>query len=247
MKQSTLNMIEQAMEFNVAVQEDNLHLQERKNHILALIREINDLQVRSSFESIDPCYQSQKKAIGLEVLDMIECSIVDLDKQVSYPHFLQVEDKDAIMYNYSTIWNMMTCFREMLGSLAQLSHQNLSYEQLREQFISGNEMNLMLTNTHISDADYVSMNVPQPKVQSAATAEMDKDHLNDASKFLNSMINHDVLTKLADVKYEISAKMASDPEDAIRSAHFISQMIMAIKNSILLMKNYHAATLNELQ
>ena len=247
MKQSTLDMIENAMEFNVAVQEDNLHLQERKNRLLALNRELGDLQVRSSFEAIDPNLLSQKNAIGLEVLDMLECSIVDLDKQVSYPHFMTVEDKSAIMYNYSTIWNMMTCFREMLGSLAQLGNQNISYEELKEQFLASNEMNLMLTNTQISDSDYISMNVPHPKVQSTISADMNKEHLNDAGKFLNSMIDSDILSQLANTKYEITAKLESNREDAIKSAHFIAQMIMAIKNSILLMKNYHAATLNELQ
>ena len=126
MKQSTLAIIDDAMEFNVEVQEDNLHLQEMKNHLLQLDREDKDNQTRSSFESVETNSTAVNNQISLEVLGMIDSGIADLDKQINYPHFLEVRDKSAIMYNYSTIWNMATCFREMLGSLAQLGSMYLS-------------------------------------------------------------------------------------------------------------------------
>ena len=251
MKQSTIDMIDDAMAFNVEVQEDNLNLQEMKQHLLQMSHDLN--------MSLDPAMEAMKvyqeymdpnclrKRISMELLSMIDSSIVDLDKTINYPHFVEVEDNSAIMYNIHTIENMKTSIREMLNSISNLGNSGITYTTMKNKFIEDNEMNLLLTGTRISDEDYVEMNIPQPKYQSTEEAGMTKDNLNNCGKLLNTIIDQELLQKLSKTKYEISAKMALAPDDAVKSAHFIAQMIMATKNAILLMKNYHNATLNELQ
>jgi len=246
MKQSTLDILDAAMEFNVAVQEDHLNLQEMKYHLLQFNQSIDTLKTKSSYESVDVNFNAMMNKISMELLSMIDGSIADLDKQINYPHFLEVEDKTAIMYHHDTIWNMATCFREMLASIAHYGCSDINYKELKNKFMEENEMNMLLTNTMISDEDYVEMNIPQPKMQCTSDAGMTKDGLNECGKMLNCIVCQDILKELAATKYEVSAKMTSDREDAIKSAHFIAQIVMAIKNGIMLLQNYHNATLNEL-
>lgn len=254
MKQSTLDLIDDAMAFNIEVQEDNLNLQEMKYHLLQMSTKLNGysentlnpaLFVTKSYEEYtNP--NSLRKQISMELLNMIDSSIVDLDKKINYPHFLTLDEQSAIMYNVNTIENIRESLREMLTSIGELGNEGITYVAMKNKFIEDNELNLILTGTHISDEDYVEMNIPQPRMQSTTTAGMDKNSLNNSSKLLNSIVDQDILKALGKTKYEISAKMAIAPDDAIKSAHFIAQVVMAIKNAAFLMKNYYNATLNEL-
>ena len=246
MKQTTIDMLDSAMALNVEIQEDNLNLQEMKQHLLQLCRQEEILTTRSSFESISENPDNIKNHISMELLSMIDSGIADLDKKYNYPHFTEVQDQETVTYNAGTIWNMCTCFRSMLSSLGNLGKQDLSYEEFRQAFLDNNQINLLLTRMSISDEDYVEANIPQPKKQSLTDADMSKDNLNASGKALNSIVTDEILKNLAETKYEISAKMEKNQVDAIKSAHFVSQVTMAIKNAILLMKNYHEAALNEL-
>ena len=246
MKQSTIDIIDAAMAFNVSVQEDNLNLQEIKYDLLQMSRNLDALKSKSSFESVEFNEQAILNKISMELLSMIDSSIVDLDKKMNYPHFLDIDNALSIMYNAGTIVNIVSCLRSMLTNLVKLGNETISYEELRDRFLKENELDIVLTNTHISDEDYVEMNIPQPKLQSIIDANMDKDKLNTCSKILNSVVDSNTLKELNKVKYELSSKFATNRTDAIKSAHFIAQVTMAIKNAILLMQNYHNATLNEL-
>ena len=234
------------MALNVEIQEDNLNLQEMKQHLLQLCRQEEILTTRSSFESISENPDNIKNYISMELLSMIDGSIADLDKKYDYPHFTKIQDQETILYNAGTIWNMCTCFRSMLHSIGDLGKQSLGYETLRQTFIDNNQVNLLLTSTNISNEDYVEINIPQPKKQSLTDADMSKDNLNASGKALNSIVTDEILKNLAETKYAISVMMDTNQSDAIKSAHFIAQITMAIKNAILLMKNYHDAALNEL-
>ena len=177
---------------------------------------------------------------------MIDSSITDLNKQYRYAHFVEVPKKQAVMYNAGAIWNMCTCFRSMLTSLGKIGNEDLSYKEIRQKFIDENEIDIMITNMHISNEDYVEVNLAQPKYQSLHEADMSKDNLNAASKALNNVVTSDIISTLANTKYEVSSKLSKDKIDAIKTAHFIAQVTMAIKNALLLMKNYHNAAINEL-
>lgn len=246
MKQTTIDMLDSAMALNVEIQEDNLNLQEMKQHLLQMNQELNNTDIRKSFENIDINTTAIQNQISLELLSMIDGSVADLNKQYRYAHFAEIPDKSAIMYNAGTIWNMCTCFRSMLSSLGKIGNEDLSYKEMRQKFINENEIDIMITNTNISDEDYVEVNLAQPKYQSLYDADMSKDNLNAASKALNNVVTHDIIANLTNTKYRVSSKLSEDKVDAIKTAHFIAQVTMAIKNALLLMKNYHNATLNEL-
>ena len=278
MKQTTFDIIDQAMGFNVEIQDDNLNLQASKGNLLRMSREmdriatilnsvtdknakeygtvlqIQGLEAYSDEDSkvqlqnkLKEQYKSLETDISRKMLYMYNCGLADLNRKFNFTHFTDTVDKSAIMFNYYTVENLSTSFTNMLQSLSELGNSDLSYEDLREKFMNDNELDLLFTGTEISDEDYVTINPPQPRYQSTKDAELDKEHLNGMGKLLNSIATDDVMQKLAHAKYNYSARLLENRNDAIKSSHFISQMLMAIKNATLLLKNYNVATLNELQ
>ena len=77
MKQTTIDMLDSAMALNVEIQEDNLNLQEMKQHLLQLCKSVS----HSGLESIYENRVTIKNQISLELLSMIDSGIADLDKK----------------------------------------------------------------------------------------------------------------------------------------------------------------------
>ena len=91
------------------------------------------------------------------------------------------------------------------------------------------------------------MNIPCPKNQSIEDAELTTDKVNEMNAMLNRIVSSENLKDLTAIKYSISNRLSKeDKTDAIKSIHFISQIVMAIKNSIITMQNYQKAFINEL-
>lgn len=278
MKQTTIDIIDRAMEFNTEIQEDNLNLQTQCGEMLRMCREmdriatvnakvtdqnaaelgkmceVTSLESYSAAEKktqLQSCLKNQYKSIeadlAREMQYMINCSLADLNRPFDFLHFSEVTKKDAILFNYYTVESMSTCFSQMLQSLGYLGNQNVSYEEFKKRFMVENDLNLLLTGTTISDEDYVTIDIPQPRYQSTESAELDKEHLNAMGKLLNSIASEGLMKQLASAKYNFNSRLSTNRIDTIKTAHFFAQMIMAIKNSILLMKNYNTAALNELQ
>lgn len=298
MKDSTINLLNNAMEFNTEVQEDNLNLQEQCDYLCNYVQElqsyiqlskdikriegtknatsicdrcvdqlnnstiVNDvvkqsLEQYSSLETLErPTYlynklntynKSSIDYIAKSLLNMLECSIADLDKKVSYPKVCNLTNKETVVYNYNAIDNITTTLSEMLSSICKLGCENLTYTQLRKKFADINDMNIAITNTYISTHDYTVMNIPCPKNQSIEDAELTTDKVNEMNAMLNRIVSSENLKDLTAIKYSISNRLSKeDKTDAIKSIHFISQIVMAIKNSIITIQNYQKAFINEL-
>ena len=298
MKDSTVTLLNDAMEFNTEVQEDNLNLQEQCDHLcdyaqdlqgyIQLSKDIKRIEgTKNAIAVCDRCveqlnhssivYDTVKQSleeysslgelerptylynklntfnktsidyIAKSLLNMLECSITDLDKKVTYPKVNGIKDTTAVVYNYHTVDNMTTTLSEMLTSICKLGCENLTYTQLRKKFADINDMNIAITNTYISSHDYTVINIPCPKNQSVKDAELTADRINEMNTMLNKVVSSENLKDLTKIKYSISNRLSKEDKiDAIKSIHFISQIVMAIKNSVITLQNYHKAFINEL-
>lgn len=298
MKDSTVTLLNNAMEFNVEVQEDNLNLQEQCSKLcdyafnlqkyIQLSKDIKRIEGTKDATSIcDRCFDQLKdysftdeavlkslegyssmealerptffynklstfnKAgidyLSQSLLNMLECSISDLDKKATYPTVKGLKDITAVMYNYHAVDNLTTTLSEMLTSICKLGCENLTYAQLKQKFMDINYVNIGITNTYIGPYDYTEIGLPCPKNQSVKDAELSESKVNEMSSMINKIVSSENLKDLTKVKYSISNRLAKeDKTDAIKSIHFISQIIMSIKNSVITLQNYHKALFNEL-
>ena len=296
MKDSTVTLLNDAMEFNTEVQEDNLNLQELcdklcnraekyQNHV-EICNHVKSIEtseeaasvcdeyvvwfrenepedtITNSLENYDSLSDVEKpthlytyvnkanKADNEFFSDaltaMLNSSITDLNKKVEFPKVVDLKDIATIMYNYHAIDNLTTTLSEMLNSICKLGCENLSYQQLRKKFSDINKINIAITNTYINTHDYTVMSIPCPKSQTIKDAELTVDRINEMNHMLNNVVSSENLKDLTTIKYNITKRLNSGKYDAIKSIHFISQVIMAIKNSTLTLQNYQKAFINEL-
>ena len=298
MKDSTITLLNDAMEFNTEVQEDNLNLQEQCNQLcdyafnlqkyIQLSNDIKRIEGTKDATAIcDRCFNQLKDYsftdeavlkslenyssmeelerptffynklntfnrnsidyISKSLLNMIECSIADLDKKVTYPIVKELKDITTVVYNYHAIDNLTTTLSEMLTSICKLGCENLTYTQLKQKFSDINYVNIGITNTYINQNDYTEIGLPCPKNQSTKDAELTPSTVNEMSRLINTIVSSENLKDLAKIKYSISNRLSKeDKVDAIKSIHFISQIVMAIKNSVITLQNYHKVFFNEL-
>lgn len=192
--------------------------------------------------------------IGREVNSMLEGSIADLNKTVTYPRIHPTTDKEKreegyisnrplFSYDYHAIENIATTLKEMLVSITDLASQGLSYQELKQQFVEKNELNMLLSNMVISDEDYVTMSIPSPKIQYISISDKELNHIG---PMINQITDSSVMDSVRDTKYNLVAMLSgNDPADAIKAAHLSAQIIMAIKNSVLLLREYHKVFIND--
>ena len=192
--------------------------------------------------------------IGREVNSMLEGSVADLNKTVTYPRIHPVTDKEKraegymanrplFSYDYHAIENIATTLKEMLISITNLASQGLTYQELKQQFMEKNELNMLLSNMVISDEDYVTMNIPSPKIQYITISD---EELNNIGPMINQITDRSVMDSVRDTKYNLVAMLSgNNPADAIKAAHLSAQIIMAIKNSVLLLREYHKVFIND--
>lgn len=294
MKQSTIDILNETMNFNTEVQEDQLNLQDQCQMLCHFTKELQcyidlskdikeiegtkdatskcDKYVDSlkntsmkdvikdyaSLESLErPTYlynqikQSNKAnidRISNSLLNMLESSITDLNKKVNSKSVKKIDNIKTVTYNYNAIDNIATSLSEMLTNICKLGCENAGYKQLRSKFAEQSELNIVVLNTSINRYDYTSMQIPTPKFQSIEEAELSVGRINNISNILNNIVSSENIRDLNTIKYGIANRLLSDDKtDAIKSIHFISQIVMAIKNSIITLQNYHKALLNEIK
>lgn len=297
MKQSTIEILDNAMSFNTEVQEDQLNLQEQCDALcstasklqdfIKLGHEVKEIEGNPNAASFcDACFEELKESnpdnpiignmsefssleelerptyfyhqidsynkatlnyISHTLLNMLECSIADLDSKIKYVDIKKLNDVKAVMYNYHAVDNITTTLSEILNSICKTGCENLTYKQLRKKFTDMNDINLAVLNTYISSHDYTAIKLPCPKNQTIKEAELTADRVNEMSKMVNTIVSDENLKDLTSIKYSISKRLSNEDKiDAIKAIHFISQIVMAVKNSVITLQNYHKAFINEL-
>ena len=299
MKQSTIDLLNQAMHFNTEVQEDQLHLQEQCSDLLHSARELKRYSslegyikkiegTRKAISFCDDCAINLKEScltddilrqsietyatlndddrptylvnqihvvntktsdyLNRELLNMLECSIADLNNRKQYKTLDEIPDSKTVVYNYHAVDNLTTTYNEILTSICKLGCEDLSYQQLHDKFMEDNELSMVLGHVEIHEHDYTSIDLPSPTYQSNESAEIEVNQINEMSDRVNHVVLNQHLKDLSSIKYGISKRIQKyGYEDAVKSIHFISQIVMAIKNSVLTMQNYHAAYFNEIK
>ena len=190
---------------------------------------------------------SMQRQIAQEVYAMLNGAISDLDKTEVYPRFHDIfnDQKDTLWLDYHAWENMSTTLKELLTSIAKIGSESLTYTDLKNKFLETNELNCLLTDLIITDDDYVTMNVKSPSVQKLVTSD---EEFNAIGPMLNSIADTQTLKDLASMKHQLMEKVNSaDPYDGIKMAHFAAQVVMAVKNSVLLLRQYFKACVNELE
>lgn len=182
-----------------------------------------------------------------ELNDMLDASIKDLDNKTSYCTLDHFSTNKAIIYNYHTVDDMTYRLQSILNSICSLGVECLKYDDLKKRFLEDNDLHIALLNVIIGSHDYITMNIPTPTYQSVEKAELSEDGANEISSLVNSIVSSENLNALNTIKNSISERMQQDDKcDTVKSIHFISQVVMAVKNSILTVQNYHHALINEL-
>lgn len=212
-------------------QYDSLKPEEKATNLYTRIKVSND---------------SENNYFSNALLKMIDSSITDLNKKVTYPKVTNIKDIKTVMYNYHAVDNLSTTLSEMLNSICKIGLENLTYQQLRKKFSDLNDLNIAITNTYINTHDYTVMSIPCPKNQTIQNAELTVDKINEMSSMVNHIVSSENMDSLTNIKYSISKRLNTSKLDAIKSIHFISQIVMSIKNSILTLQNYQKALINEL-
>ena len=282
LKESTEEILDNAMEFNTEVQADHLSMQNTCAELLRLCKEQNDMACvyrNINPNTCDSCaeiylelpgmegyaltqdvearmsqlrdvlankHASVQRQIAQEVYAMLNGAIADLDKTEVYPRFHDIftDEKETLCMDYHAWENTATTLKELLVSIAKVGSEAVSYMDLKNKFLQNSELNCLLTDLVITDDDYITMNVKGPSVQKFTTSD---EEFNAIGPMLNNIADAQILKDLADMKHRLMERVNSvDSYDGIKMAHFAAQVIMAVKNSVLLTRQYFKACVNEL-
>ena len=282
LKDTTEEILDEAMEFNTEVQADHLSMQNTCAELIRLAKEQSDIACvyrNINDKTCDSCAElylelpgmegyeltqdvvtrmeqlrnvlSEKSShiqrqIAQEAYAMLNGAIADLDKVEIYPriHNVFTEPKIMLGMDYYAWENQATTLKELLTSIASLAGTCISYEDLKLKFFEKSELNCLLAKMMVTDDDYITMNIVNPKVDKFNLTD---EQYNSIGPMLNSIADEATLKSLADMKHQIMHKINSaDPVDGIKTAHFAAQVIMAVKNATILLRKYHKACTNEI-
>ena len=202
--------------------------------------------------AIDAYTEKNVQKIKSALTHMLDASIQDIDKVTEFKHVNEFKTTTVVpIYSAVAVENLCVNFREIIQtiSFAANTDVNTSYEDLRNKIKDQLSDKLAMVHTTISQEGYVSIDVPQPNVQTCGKAGATTDNaLQRMGSYMNAIAYEQLTERLGKFKLNLGRqlKQINKLEDTVRRSHLIAQLIMAVKGSVRLMKDYHTATLNEL-
>ena len=208
---------------------------------------VTELMVKDILGKIDRYVDTTKKTIAMSLTNMVEASMIDLDKTEKFPKAKTTPKVKFVAYDRMAVENLSITLHNLLQEIGFMCTKNISYRELRDTIKNDIDVNLHMLHTTISYEGYVSMDLPQPRLAYSSDMEWTKSGADKSSKYLNNITYEQMMNRLADLKLGIGERINKSKNlvNDICCVHLIAQLIMSAKNTMMTMRNIHKATLNE--
>ena len=205
----------------------------------------------SVIKAIEDYNGRQINKIHKELTNMLDASIQDIDSVYHFKAVNKLAKHSVPTYSVMAAENLCDNFRTIIQevSFAANTDKNTSFEALRSKLVKTLQDKLAMVHVAITHEGYVTVDVPQPMVQTSDKAGIaSNENLQYMGKLMNQITYKQLTERLSKFKLNLREQLNDTTrlEDTVRKAHFLAQIIMSVKSSIKLMRDYHTAAINEL-
>ena len=201
--------------------------------------------------AIDTYIENNTKKIHSELVNMLDASVIDIDTIDKFNSIESLAITPAPIYNKIAVENICSNFRTIIQEISFLANSETkdTYLSLRKRVVNTLGDKLAMVHTAITHEGYVTIDLPQPEVQTSKAAGITSaESLTYMGKLMNAIVYKELNQRLGKFKLNLDKQLQDTAhlEDTVHKTHLIAQLIMATKGAIKLMKQYHTATINEL-